>query len=140
MIERGVEKAREWLGWPEAQIGTGGKREIISLLEEELERSEPDPGKIVALCARRALREDERLHEDFPYTRVELSEKACKGALRIDPDELRKMFVVQCWMLDLAWSSAGKYDVLNSVTTDCLVSPTIENLTRVIALVLALGL
>ena len=127
------EKVAAWLARPEARIGTGGKRQVIDLLEEELERSEPDPGKIVALCARRALREDERLHEDFPYTRVELSEKACKGALRIDPDELSKM-------LALAWSSTSDHTALNSVVTDCIISPTIENLTRVIALVLALGL
>ena len=134
------EKVAAWLARPEARIGTGGKREVIDLLEEELERSEPDPGKIVALCARRALREDERLHEDFPYTRVELSKKACKGALRIDPDELSKMRVVQEWMLALAWSSTSDHTALNSVVTDCIISPTIENLTRVIALVLALGL
>lgn len=134
------EKASAWLARPEARIGTGGKLEIIDLLEEELERSEPDPGKIVALCARRALREDERLHEDFPYTRVELSKTACKGALRIDPDELLKMCVVQEWMLALAWSSTSKHTALNSVVTDCVISPTIENLTRVIALVLVIGL
>lgn len=134
------EKVKAWLARPEAQIGTGGKVEIIDLLEEELERSEPDPGKIVALCARRALREDERLHEDFPYTRVELSKKACKGALRIDPDELLRMRVVQEWMLALAWSTTSKHTALNSVVTDCVISPTIKNLTRVIALVLALGL
>lgn len=134
------EKVNTWLARPEARIGTGGKVEIIDLLEEEMERSEPDPGKIVALCARRALREDEGLHEDFPYTRVELSKTACKGALRIDPDELLKTRVVQEWMLALAWSTTSKHTALNSVVTDCIISPTIENLTRVIALVLALGL
>ena len=75
-----IEKVRTWLSRPEAQIGTGWRKEFAARVEEDLWSPAPDYGRIVALCARRALREEQMMHGP---TRVEVSDKACKGALTV---------------------------------------------------------
>lgn len=76
-MNKHIEKARTWLSRPEAEIGTGGRCEIAGLVEEEVWSEEPDFGRIVALCVRRALREEDMYWQP---TRVELADKDCKGA------------------------------------------------------------
>lgn len=130
-----IEKARAWLSRPEAQIGTGGRKEIAQLVEEELWSTTPDYGRIVALCARRALREEEMA---WAPTRVELSDRGCKGALTVriaDVMPLADYYSRRLVALTAERTAEGLFD---DKVSDFFESPTVARLADVIALALML--
>lgn len=130
-----IEKVRTWLSRPEAQIGTGGRKEIARLVEEELWSTTPDYGRIVALCARRSLREDERLHGP---TRVELSDRGCKGALTVRIADV--MPLADYYSRRLAALTAERTDegLFDDKMSQFFEKPTVARLADVIALALML--
>lgn len=130
-----IEKARAWLSRPEAQIGTGGRKEIAARVEEDLWSPAADYGRIVALCARRALREEESMSGP---TRVELSDRACKGALTVKTadvaslaDYYRREFLV------LTAEQTGE-GLLDDKVSEFFERPTVSHLADVIAFALVL--
>lgn len=130
-----IEKARAWLSRPEAQIGTGGRKEIAQLVEEELWSTTPDYGRIVALCARRALREEEMT---WAPTRVELSDRGCKGALTVriaDVMPLADYYSRRLVALTAERTAEGLFD---DKVSDFFERPTVARLADVIALALLL--
>ena len=130
-----IEKARAWLSRPEAQIGTGGRKEIAKLVEEELWSTTPDYGRIVALCARRALREEEMT---WAPTRVELSDRGCKGALTVriaDVMPIADYYSRRLVALTAERTAEGLFD---DKVSDFFERPTVARLADVIALALLL--
>ena len=134
-MNKDIKKARAWLSRPEASIGTGGRKEIAQLVEEELWCLVPDYGRIVALCARRALREDEMMHGP---TRVELSDRGCKGALTVKAANVLGLKDYYRRVLPAMTEERTADDVLDDKVSEFFERPTVTNLADVIALVLAL--
>lgn len=134
-MNKDIKKARAWLSRPEAQIGTGGRKEIVQLVEEELWCLVPDYGRIVALCARRALREDEELSGP---TRVELSDRGCKGALTVKTADVMGLKAYYTEQLSALTEERTADDVLDDKVSEFFERPTVTNLADVIALALAL--
>ena len=127
---------RAWLSRPEAQIGTGGRKEIAQLGEEELwSSSAPDYGRIVALCARRALREEEMMSGP---TRVELSDRACKGALAVKTTDVVSLADYYSRELSSLTKERTAEGLLDDKVSEFFESPTVAHLADVIALVLVL--
>lgn len=126
---------RGWLSRPEAQIGTAGRKEIAALAEEELWSPAPDYGRIVALCARRALREDESLHGP---TRVELSDRYCKGALTVKTVDVVSLADYYNRELSSLTKERTAEGLLDDKVSEFFESPTVAHLADVIALALAL--
>ncbi len=126
---------RVWLSKPEAQIGTGGRKEIAALAEEELWFSAPDYGRIVALCARRALREEETMSGP---TRVELSDRACKGALTVKTTDVASLADYYSRELPALTAERTAEGLLDDKVSEFFESPTVARLADVIALALAL--
>lgn len=136
MTDEDIERVRRWLSMPESRIGTGGEREIAALVEAELGSTTPDLGRVVALCARRALREDESLHGP---TRVDLSDRVCGDVLRVDPQDVgNEKRGYEFWLRGTWTTERQRAELLDKVVSIFLVSPTTENLASVIGLVLAL--
>lgn len=135
MDDKAIKKARTWLSSPEAQIGTGGRKEIAQLVEEELWLLVPDYGRIVALCARRALREDEKL---FGPTRVELSDRGCKGALTVRTADVAALVGYYTNQLSMLTEERTAGDLFDDKVSEFFERPTVMNLADVIALALAL--
>lgn len=135
MDDKDIKKVRTWLSGPEAQIGTGGRKEIAQLVEEELWYLVPDYGRIVALCARRALREDEELHGP---TRVELSDRGCKGALTVKTADVAALADYYRRALPALTEERTADDVLDDKVSEFFEGPTVTNLADVIALALVL--
>lgn len=134
-MSKDIEKARAWLSRPEASIGTGGREEIAQLVEEELWLLVPDYGRIVALCARRALREDEMMHGP---TRVELSDRGCKGALTVKTAEVLSLKAYYTDQLFAMAEEGTADDALDDKVSEFFERPTVTKLADVIALALAL--
>lgn len=134
-MSKEIEKARTWLSSPEARIGTGGRKEIARLVEEELWLLVPDYGRIVALCARRALREDEMMHGP---TRVELSDRGCKGALMVRTADVLSLKAYYTEQLFAMTEERTADDVLDDKVSEFFERPTVSNLADVIALALVL--
>lgn len=126
---------RGWLSRPEAQIDTGGRKEIAALAEEELWSPTPDYGRIVALCARRALREEEMMSGP---TRVELSDKACKGALMVKTADVVSLADYYSRELPSLMEERTTEGLLDDKVSEFFESPTVAHLADVIALALAL--
>lgn len=126
---------RGWLSSPEAQLGTGGRKEIVALAEEELWSPTPDYGRIVALCARRALREEEMMSGP---TRVELSDRACKGALTVKIADVVSLVDYYSRELSSLTEERTAEGLLDDKVSEFFESPTVAHLADVIALVLAL--
>lgn len=135
MDDNNIKKARTWLSRPEARIGTGGRKEIARLVEEELWLLVPDYGRIVALCARRALREDEKL---FGPTRVELSDRGCKGALIVRTADVLALKAYYTSQIATLTEERTVHDVLDDKVSEFFERPTVTNLADVIALALVL--
>lgn len=139
MNDEDIERVRRWLSMSESRIGPGGKREIAALVEAELGSTTPDLGRVVALCARRALREYDRLYGKFPYRRVELSHRVCGDVLRVDPQDVgNEKWGYEFWLRGTWTTERQRAELLDKVVSIFLVSPTTENLDSVIGLVLAL--
>lgn len=126
---------RGWLSRPEAQLGTGGRKEIAALAEEELWSPTPDYGRIVALCARRALREEETMSGP---TRVELSDRACKGALTVKTADVVSLTDYYSRELSSLTAERTAEGLLDDKVSEFFESPTIAHLADVAALALAL--
>ena len=139
MTDEEIERVRRWLSMPESRIGPGGKREIAALVEAELGSTTPDLGRVVTLCARRALREYDRLYGKFPYRRVELSDRVCGDVLRVDPQDVgNEKWGYEFWLRGTKATERQRAELLDKVVSIFLVSPTAANLAGVIGLVLAL--
>lgn len=136
MDDKDIKKARSWLSRPEAQIGTGGRMEIARLVEEELWLLVPDYGRIVALCARRALREDEELSGP---TRVELSDRGCKGALTVKTADVAALEDYYTRQLSMLTEERTSGDLFDDKVTGFFERPAVSHLADVIALALVLG-
>ena len=130
-----IEKVRVWLSRPEAQIGTGGRKEIAQLVEEELWSTTPDYGRIVALCTRRALREEERLSGP---TRVELSDRGCKGALTVRIADVMPLADYYSRRLPALTAERTAEGLFDDKVSDFFERPTVARLADVIALALLL--
>lgn len=127
---------RAWLSRPEAQIGTGGRKEIAALAEEELwSSSAPDYGRIVALCARRALREDETMSGP---TRVELSDRACKGALTVRTTDVASLAAYYRREFPVLTAEQTGEGLLDDKVSEFFERPTVSHLADVIAFALVL--
>ena len=134
-MDKMIRKARAWLSKPEAQIGTGGRKEIAAQVEEDLWSPAVDYGRIVALCARRALREEEMMSGP---TRVELSDRACKGALTVkitDVASLADYYRREFTVLTAEQTGEG---LLDDKVSEFFERPTVAHLTDVIAFALVL--
>lgn len=134
-MDTDIKKAKAWLSSPEASIGTGGRKEIAQLVEEELDFLVPDYGRIVALCARRALCEDEEL---FGPTRVELSDRYCKGALTVKTADVLGLKAYYSRVLPFLTEERTADDLFDDKVSELFERPTVTNLADVIALALAL--
>ena len=133
MVDKRI--VRDWLARPEAQIGTGGRKEIAQFVEEELWSPTPDYGWIVALCARRALREEEMMSGP---TRVELSHRACKGGLTVKTADVVSLADYYSRELSSLTAERTAEGLLDDKVSEFFESPTVAHLADVIALALAL--
>ena len=135
MMDKMIRKARAWLSKPEAQIGTGGRKEIAAQVEEDLWSPAVDYGRIVALCARRALREEETMSGP---TRVELSDRACKDALTVKAADVASLVDYYARELPALTAERTAEGLFDDKMSEFFEPPTAARLAYVIALALAL--
>ena len=135
MVDKRI--VRGWLSRPGAQIGTGGRTEIAQVVEEELWSPTPDYGRIVALCARRALREEEEMSGP---TRVERSDRACKGALTVKTADVVSLADYYSREFPVLTAEQTGEGLLDDKVSEFFEGPTVSHLADVIAFALVLEL